>query len=286
MSKTLQYPFGPLPYSAEPKDFTGDNILGIYTAETTQRYVLGTRYVTWDGRVFKYARSGNTTLLTQWAAYNQNEEHVKWAALAANAGVGLREVAVTVDADDGCLVTTGADAAGVIAEDELAGGYICFYQTDADLVRLNCGILGNTATTGAGTLYVYLDSPLPIPMTKSSYVEVLASPYLNVSRYMDGANHDNRGSFVGVPMRGLTALQYGWLQTWGPICISPGASGLTGNGIGSSPGEREAVFGGNGCLYEHNVGDVADQYQHAGFILNSSTAAAGGPPFIMLQISI
>jgi hypothetical protein len=230
--------------------------------------------------VYKYGRA-NGTLYTQWGAQNYNEWHVKWAALAANVGVGLTRISVTVDADDGIVRTTGADGAGVIAEDELAGGYIVFYQTGSDLVRFNCGIVGNDATTGAGTLVLYIDNPLPIAMTTSSYVEILGSPYQNVITVNNGYM-----SVVGVAMRGLTDLQHGWLQTWGPICISPGGTGQSGNGVGSTGEERELVFGANGCIYEHNVGDSADQRQHAGFILNKSQAGDGGPPFFMLQISV
>ncbi|KKL18965.1 hypothetical protein LCGC14_2470230, partial [marine sediment metagenome] len=50
----FKFPFNPINWPALPHDFTGDNNLGIYTSETTQRYVYGTRYITWDGRVYKY----------------------------------------------------------------------------------------------------------------------------------------------------------------------------------------------------------------------------------------
>ena len=280
MSKKLQLAHTPIFDFAHPLDFSGDNMLGPYTAEDIQRFIYGTRYITWDGRVFKYGQA-NGTLYTQWGAQNYNEWHVKWAALAANAGVGSRFVDITVDADDGILRTTGADGAGVIAEDELAGGYVVFYQTGSDLVRLNCGIIGNNPTAGAGTLRIYLDTPLPIPMTTDSYVEILGSPYRNVITVNNGYM-----SVVGVACRGLTDEQKGFLQTWGPICISPGATGQSGNGVGSTAEEREITFGAQGSIYEHNLGDAADQRQHAGHILNKSQSGDGGPPFIMLTLSI
>lgn len=282
MSTGFQFNKGPLFDGGSPRDWAlSTHEFGPYAdGETTQRYVYGTRYVTWDGRVFKYSRA-NGTLFTMWGAQNYNEWHVKWAALAADAGIGEVSVGVTIDADDGILRTTGADGAGVIAEDELAGGYIVFYQTGADLVRLNCGIIGNAATTGAGTLTVYLDTPLPIAMTTLSYVEILGSPFMNVITVNNGYM-----SVVGVATRGYTDLQNGWLQTWGPICISPGATGQSGNGVGSTGEERELVFGAQGSIYEHNVGDNPDQRQHVGPILNKSQAGDGGPPFMLLKLSI
>lgn len=282
MSKIFGYNSGPLFDGGSPRSWNlPTHEYGPYAdGELTQRHIYGTRYIMWDGRVFKYARA-NGTLYTQWGAQNFNEWHVKWAALAVQPTIGDSLVDVTIDADDGILRTTGADGAGVIAEDELAGGYIQFYTTDADLVRLNCGILGNELTSGAGTLRLYLDAKLPIQMTVLSYVEILGSPYQNVITVNNGYM-----SVVGVATRGLTDLQHGWLQTWGPISLSPGATGQSGNGVGSTGEEREVVFGGQGSLYEHNVGDNPDQRQHAGFILNKSQAGDGGPPFIMLQISM
>ena len=53
----LSLPFNPIEWPAKPHDYTGDNLLGLYTAETTQRYRIGTRDMTWDGRVFKYCKA-------------------------------------------------------------------------------------------------------------------------------------------------------------------------------------------------------------------------------------
>ena len=204
---------------------------------------------------------------------------MKWALIAADVDAGGMSVTVTVDADDG-VGDDGADAAGVIAKDELKGGYIVFYQTGDDLVRQNFGIAGNSATTGAGTLTVYLDGPLGLAVTTATYVEIMGNPYQNLKSTNDGYT-----SVMGIATRGATVGQYVWIQTWGILCISPGGTGLSGNGVGSTAEERQLVFGANGCLFEHGVGDAIDQRQHAGFIVNKGRAGTGGPPFIMLQIS-
>ena len=48
-------PNGPLKWISSPLDKTGDYNLGIYTDDTTQRFVYGTRFITWDGRVINIA---------------------------------------------------------------------------------------------------------------------------------------------------------------------------------------------------------------------------------------
>lgn len=58
MSKQFTLPFNPFNWPASPIDHAqaipDTPYMGIYTVETTQRYVYGTRYITWDGRVYKY----------------------------------------------------------------------------------------------------------------------------------------------------------------------------------------------------------------------------------------
>ena len=82
-------------------------------------------------------------------------------------------------------------------------------------------------------------------------------------------------------MRSATVGQYYWMQTWGPICISPGDAGS-----GGEAEERQLVFGGNGGVFAHDAAHATTlQEQHAGFIIQKDSAGGDGPPFIMLQIS-
>lgn len=256
------------------------SLSAIHAVDATQNCSIGTRRITWDGRVFKYHKAANT-LKSHWGAKCWAEEHVKWASVAATAVVGAATVQVTVAATDGIAVATGKNNSGNIAANELYGGYVCFYETGSDLVRENHLIVANTAVSGGGAMTITLDRALGVEMTTSSYVEIMGNPYWNVY----GPGNDGYTSVVDIPTRVLTVGQFGWGQTWGPICISPGGTGQGANGVGSTGEEREVVFGGNGCIFERNVSDNPDQRQRAGFIINMSTTAAGGPPFIMLQLS-
>ena len=258
----------------------GGSYQGLYDDPgTTLNYPTGTRREDRvDGSVYYYGKAANT-LKTHWGAKCWAEEHVKWASVQADAAAGVSSVAVTVAATDGIAVATGKNNSGNIALNELKGGQICFYQTGSDLVRENHRIVGNTAVSGGGTMTITLDRPLGISLTTSSFCEIMGNPFRNLY-----CTNDGHTSVMGIPTRVMTIGQHGWLKTWGLSCISPGGTGLSGNGVGSSGEEREVVFGGNGCLFERNVGDSCDQRQRAGYIVNMSTTAVGGPPFIMLQL--
>lgn len=258
----------------------GGSYQATHALDTTQNYPIGARRRTLiNSDAWRYYKAANT-LKTQWGAKCWAEEAVKWASVQADAAAGVSSVNVTVAATDGIAVLTGKDNSGNIALNELRGGSVCFYQTGADLVRENHRITGNTAVTGGGTMTITLARPLGIPMTTSSFVEIMGNPYRNVF-----CTNDGHTSVMGIPERAATIGQFGWMKTWGMFCLSPGGTGLSGNGVGSTGEEREVVFGGNGCLFERNVGDSCDQRQRAGFIVNMGRTASGGPPFIELQIS-
>ena len=239
-------------------------------------YNIGDRVCLPDGRVFRYARvmAGQTVVNTMGVkAYD--EEIIKYASIAASAAVGANAIVVTVAATDGSL------GAAAIAEDELRGGHVVIKDGASDTVRQHRGIVGNTAMTAVleaqgsphDRITLYLDGGLDTAITTTNAVQVLGNIYRNTRWWNEGWT-----SILGVPMRAATALQYYWMQTWGPICIK-----CTGAGIGGPNGgeERQAVFGANGGVHEHD----STAQQHAGFVIQRDAANADGPPFIMLQIN-
>lgn len=250
------------------------NLNFLYEVSSTRNpeYHIGDRVCLPDGRVFRYALATGT-LVTSAGAKCWDEETIKYAAIAADRAIGDKYVTVTVDADDG-VTDAGTDAAGVIAEDELRGGYIVFYDA-SDVVRQHYGIVGNSATTGAGTITIYLDAELAVAVLTTGYVEVMGNPYGNVRRVNDG-----NSSIIGVPLRAATDGQYCWLQTWGVICLSPGS---TTSDPGADAEERMVWFDAAGNLVCRLDSDKDRQI--AGFIIQKDSSAAAGPPFIMLQIS-
>lgn len=291
MSDHLKYPFNPIIWPASPHDFTASDglhnrNLGVYTAELTQRYTWGTRCLKWDGRVFRYGRCGTTWTSTTMGVKNGTilvSNRVTHAVAApATTAVGETALAVTCTAGElgDSTSTTNATRTGVIAEDELAAGYIHIQTipvagTEHDENRM---IVGNDALAiGDTTLYLYLDAPLNYAtLTGTSTCEILASPYANLRR-----SNDEWTAVMGMPNVTATALQHLWLQTWGPCRVSPTTDTPSTN-------NRQYVFDDFGTAVPAAgvFGGTADSFQHAGFLLEMTEATAYyHAPFIMLQIS-
>jgi len=262
---------------------------GLYVAQTTKNCAYGTRRVKWDGRVFRYARCGTTFTSTTMGVHNDTilvsnrvTGGTAWAAAPAITAAGAIKVTVTFDAGELGDSTSKSDAerTGVIAENELVGGYVHFQtipiaDTEYDQNRL---IIGNTAVgVGDTSMILYLDEPLNYELktaATASTCEILASPYANVRR-----SNDEFVSVVGVPNVPATALQFLWLQTWGPMRISPTTDTPAANA-------RQYVFDDFGTVIPAAPNGVTESYQHAGFLIEKTAAIAYyHSPFIMLQIS-
>ena len=265
----------------------------IYRASTVkdQEFSVGDRVVIPDGRVFRYAKSGTGGVLSSFGAQSSDMVLISVVAPAqttltapgfpATTGricgaVGSWVVTITVASGDGVA------ADGVVAEDEFRGGYIVIGNQGSS--AQNRGIIGNTAVaSGGGTSVVTLDGPLTTAVTAATtYIEVLHNPYSNMR--LGSAVRLERSSFLGIPAVTSTVGQNFWLQTWGPTWIVP--SGTPGSDQpGYANNDRDVFFVGDGSIYGGHAATVESGFQRAGTIIQSDVSGAGGPPFVMLQIS-
>ena len=232
----------------------------IYEVSTIQRYGLGTRVVTPDGRVFRYGLS---------AAAIQAGRGCKTIGSMASHGVATTCTIARIVGDD-----TISFAAQTFAKDVLVGGYIVIYSAASTYQQRL--IVGNNACSGT-TLNIELEYPLTVAVAAATYCEVMGNPY----RYMSSAA-TSYASCLGVPHVVIAAAgTYFWMQTWGPLWCNPGPYGM-----GGDAQERHVIFNPDGSLRPRNehAGDGVD-YQLAGFIMNLTGVGADAPPFIMLQIS-
>ena len=265
MSKHFTKPFNPLGFQADPVDFTGDNVLGIYAVETTQRYVYGTRLMTWDGRVYKYANAV-AQVYNYWGAHAYENAAVSYTAVPVATPIGERYQTVTVASR---------------AEDDLAGAFLATFDASATTTTFWQAIVGNDATVST-TTKVFTEWPLPITTTTSDYHELYENPYRETKAHAAGIC-----PVVCVPANSAAATYKYWGQTWGPAYISP-----TNSTIDDPTAEELSVYfsgaGTTGGLVESAVATASSEGQHAGFILNCDIATAGNMagPMIMLQISI
>lgn len=271
MSKHGQLPFNPIIWPAVPHDFTGDNNLGYYAKETTQRYVWGTRGITWDGKVFKYGRSKDTLYAGQGALNGAsidvsdliNSNHT----LTIN--VGDRAVLVTVAAGEGYNN-------GAIAEDELAGAMFVVGHGAAATTETRTVIGNEAVVAGGGVIMVYLDAPFAIEHT-TGFMELPLNAY---GYLLMPAN--TIGSVMGIPNIAVTTGQQFWLQTWGMCWVKPGGADASISGAWQN---RQVFFVGDGSVNGADVITIEDGYQCAGFTTDSCEAG-GAMPMVMLQISI
>ena len=273
MSKHGQLPFNPIIWPAVPHDYTGDNNLGYYATETTQRYAWGTRGITWDGKVFKYGRS-KATLYAGYGAVNAasidvsdllNSNHPSTIA------VGDRSVLVAVAAND-------TYNEGGIAEDELVGAQFVVGHGAAATTEQRT-VIGNEsiAAATAGNIKVYMDAPFALTHT-TGFCELPLNPYGYLTRTDPGI-----ASVMGVPVITATTGQMLWIQTWGLCWCVPGGADAT---PGDSQNHRTVVFVGDHTVNGVDIITLENGYQVAGFITDSTEAATGAMPMVMLQISI
>lgn len=265
MSKIFQYPFRPLNWDATPHDFTGDNQLGIYTTETTQRYVYGTRYLMWDGRVYKYCNAV-AVVYSYWGAHAYEDAALSWTSNAVVAYAGDRSQTVAV---------------GSRSEDDLAGAYLMTEDNSATTTTCLQGIVGNEASVDSTTI-IYTDSPIPFTTTSSDHHELYENPYRETRAHGGGYT-----AIIAVPAQTSQAGYKYWGQTYGPAYISPTNSTVD----DPAANERTLYFSGSGVgggLVEAAVSGATSESQHAGFILNADVLAGGGiaGPLIMLTISV
>lgn len=257
MSTLLQFPKTPLREFSGPQDFTGDYNLGLFATETTQRYGFGTRFLDWDGSVFRYAKAGAAITDARLAA------HV--TATAAVAGVEV--IAAAASIGDRTLSINEAS----VTENQLVGGYVLIWPAGgSQMVR---GIIANTASTSAGIVILTLDWPLDTALTTADAYEVYASPFASISQ----ANTSGTLAFLGIPNRAAASGAFLWMKTWGPIFISPQS------GIGAAYVQK-GYFRHDGSIdVRSNVGTLVLD-QEAGYCLVGS--AAGDGPLFMLTVGI
>ncbi len=260
MSEIFQFPFRPLDWVATPKDFAESvpdaPFLSVYTSETTQRFVYGTRYITWDGRVFKYM--GLTT-----------GGCVSYHGVASTAAAVLSFTTNPVEVPAGSLELTATVAS--ITEDQLAGAFVEIYKSTIDNSEFRA-IVGNEATVGS-TTRMFLEAPLATISTTSDSHEIFPNPYRLTSE-----TTNQFAAWVGVPGVTASSGENVWCQTWGPALISPVNTSLD----DAAANERMTFWAANAGILEVDAATGAGKNQVAGYILHSGTGGIAGPMIFLM----
>ena len=186
-------------------------------SSTTQEYALGTRAVTRDGRVFRYAKVGAVALVVgsvyQGPAPIAN--HINSSVAAASVG------------DTSLTVTPGntAGAANLYAE-----GHAIISTTPG--VGYAYGISGHAAIVAstAFTLNLFKDEPIQVALTTASKVDLMQNPYSAVVVTPTTVT----SAVVGVAVYAAAASEFCWLQTWGPCAVLIDGTPAVGNAVSPS----------------------------------------------------
>jgi hypothetical protein len=180
---------------------------GLYKQTDDQLFYYGKRMLTFDGRIFKYGKSGGV-LDNDLGVGSAEDEVQTYGTLDATSNVAIGSTQLRVNG--------GTHAA--LAKDELIGGFILMYTAN-NQIRY---IVGNDAAEANADFTVYLDAPTSVLLVAASTgVEVFYNPYAKL--VATGADGNNiLTSKLGIPATKITAANKNfWLQTWGLCWVAP-----------------------------------------------------------------
>jgi len=175
----------------------------LWSSSATQEHQLGSRFVTRDGRAFRYCKAGAADLVVgnviQAPAQITNHQQLTPAAAA----IGDRAITVTLGAT---LASANQYAEGWAIIDTTPGeGYA--YPISGHLAA---------AQSAAVVLNLPADSPIQVALTTSSRVSLQRNPYAGV---IQSPVTTLTGAVVGVAVYPIVANQFGWIQTHGPAAV-------------------------------------------------------------------
>jgi len=262
------------------------NIDFLYEQSSTKstEFDLGDRVQLPDGRAFRYCKAGSTMSSMKYGVYSYNQLVAEYSSVTcvptAAIAIGDKSAAFTVTA-----ASIGVNRDGVIAKDELKGGYISFYGSTSGH-RPQRGIVGNSALASDGTsITIYWDAAMDKAMDASVATEILANPYSDVRS--DTEAYGIWCSCIGMPNVLAVSGNYYWVQTWGIFRITP-----TGVALGANQGERQMVMAANGSVcslptwHTQIATTPTHSYQIAGPIVErTSGTSTDAAPFINLTFN-
>lgn len=228
----------------------------IRSDSSTQEAPLGMKVETPDGRVYRYVKVGATALvagkLYDGPATVADHTNISVASAAA---AGASTITVT-------LGSTAATA------NQYAGGVVVI--NDVDGQGFTYSIKSHPAADAAASLTLTLDDEETVvtALTTSSQATLVANQYNGVIIHAT----TETGVPVGVAVTQVTAAQYGWLQTRGPVSLLINAT----TGIGESVAASDTTNAGGG-----EVGDGV--LSPIGYALAAGVASEYNPVFLTID---
>lgn len=194
----------------------------LFTTSSTQQHILGEKVTTPDGRVFRYVKAGATALVPG-----------KLYQAPAEDTTNFQNLTVATNAVGDTTVTTSTTV--TVTANQLAGGLLVFTSATTG-AGYTYRIKSHPAATAAVVTFT-LEDPIITATSGTVKIDVHPNPYDSVILNPTTAT----STPVGVAIYPVTASQYGWVQTHGPIAVlADGALGV-GNIVSASTGTAGAV---------------------------------------------
>ena len=184
----------------------------------TAVHPIGTYVESADGRGYRYALAGATTLvpgkIQQSAAQDTTNINPSGGLAVAAAGIGTTAVVLTGSLTLAANLLQGA----LMGTDVTPGqGYTLL-------------VAGNTVVSSAANCAVTLADPLIVALTTSSKVVFQLHPYNGLIVLPTTAS----GAPVGVAQFAVVNAQYGWVQTYGACAVLNDSGTAVGLGLAPS----------------------------------------------------
>lgn len=213
-----------------------------FISTATPAHKVGTRAISDDGRVFRYAKAGAVDLVAGNCLQSPAIVPNHLANTPPIVALGAKSFTYTPGAT---LGTAGQYADGWLQVDTTPGNGYTY------------SIAGHLAFASATAFTLNLKDPIQVALTASSRVGLLANPYSGVIQ-MPATTAT--GTLVGVATYIITAAQYGWIQTWGPCSVLIAGTPALGAIVmtpGATAGAAEIIVAAGTLIVAQIVGNMA-----------------------------
>ena len=185
----------------------------ILETTSTQKLPMGTRGVTYDGRVFRYAQAGAVALTAHKLVISPVETDISTATVQVfYEAYAVGTTFVKID--------SATEAAAGVFKD----GWLVVNSTDATYNQVvpiftNEALVTSTALNQLTGVYLKKPGLKKLTDTATAIAKLVQNPYKGVLVSTDA---NGPGTPIGITPCAVTASYYFWVQTWGPAMAHAG----------------------------------------------------------------
>lgn len=199
------------------------------TPTTTQENPMGMR-VRIGERVLRYIKV--TTAMTAWSAgalgslLSIAKDEADQLAIAALA-FGADTSTAPATEEGGTAGDMQVRVYGITAAvHQFTGGFL--HITDGVGEGYTYGVRDNEVITGSTSGLITLYDPVQVALTATSVGVLQQNLFMDIETMSAATfSHDRSQVVVGAAIKPFTTVNtYGWMQTWGPICLKVGSAGI------------------------------------------------------------